>query len=342
MTHNSVAIRKLDRRGFTIVECLVCVAIVGVLFSLTASGVQSARHQAWKGQCLHNMRQQGAALQNFASTHGHFPVITMGRLPTKPAEAVSFWVSWQMHLLPYVDQGELFRSIHRAEDGTGFHLDPPQSVKNAPLMHASIPVYLCPADELSPGGTNYRACAGTSMNFATFNGPTPFNSSRSGWVNGLAIRPSDVRDGLSATLFLSERIGGDRDASRFDAQADLALINHYTPSFPDEVVAMCESASLGMMSHYSSVGAWWMPGAYGLSWYNHIVPPNSRISDCDNEPVFDGGNVGSFAARSYHRGGVNVVFGDGSGRFVNDHVDLKIWRAVSTIHSSESVSLEGL
>jgi prepilin-type processing-associated H-X9-DG protein len=73
-------------------------------------------------------------------------------------------------------------------------------------------------------------------------------------------------------------------------------------------------------------GAKWINGHYADANYNHHLMPNSKTWDCSNASH----NPGQAAARSMHTGGVNVMMGDGSVRFISNNVDSFTWRAIST------------
>ena len=79
-------------------------------------------------------------------------------------------------------------------------------------------------------------------------------------------------------------------------------------------------------------GEQWIDGHYGNTLYNHFYTPNPAGKwDCGNGSH----NKGLSTARSYHSGGVSVLFGDGSVRFVRDAVPLNVWRAMATRNGGE-------
>ncbi len=72
-------------------------------------------------------------------------------------------------------------------------------------------------------------------------------------------------------------------------------------------------------------------------YYSHTVPPNYRLWDCTNNPNF---NQVHGAARSYHPGGVNATFCDGSVRFVKNSINLNTWRALGSKGGGEVISAD--
>lgn len=333
------SIAKLPN-GFTVVELLVAIAIIGVLLSVSIPAVQASREQARRIQCQNHLKQQILAVHDFAAAQSRYPHSTLSTPVMNAAGATSATASCQVHLFPFLDQASVFRSVNRAESGSGLYGDPPTSMQNSHLMSLDIPIFRCPSDRVWVGGLNYRACTGSSPNQFEAIGPTTVNSSRIGWMTGTIRRPADVRDGLSHTIFLSERLGGDHDAANFDPESDLAYVSTggNLVNLPDDAVALCSSVASATLGHYSSSGASWFPGRYGCAWYNHVLTPNSRISDCTDEFPFAGGNVGAYSARSHHPHGVNVALGDGSSRFINDQIDVGAWRALGTINGSDFAS----
>ena len=93
------------RRGFTLIELLVSIAIIGVLIALLLPAVQAAREAARRTKCGNNMRQLGIAMHNHHDTLGHIPP---GIGYYSPGETMSVFGTYQFHLLPYYEQGNLW------------------------------------------------------------------------------------------------------------------------------------------------------------------------------------------------------------------------------------------
>jgi prepilin-type processing-associated H-X9-DG protein len=160
-----------------------------------------------------------------------------------------------------------------------------------------------------------------------------------------ALGPAEIRDGLSATIGAAEKLlGGGR--SSFSARLDFWYSGSSAlgPAAPDQMAAICGAQTGVPPAYYTHSGATWFAAGYENSWYNHILLPNAATPDCSKdmmEPGLSPTSGGALRASSYHPGGVNVMYMDGSVRFVTDSVDLALWRAASTRAHGESLGIPG-
>jgi prepilin-type processing-associated H-X9-DG protein len=103
---------------------------------------------------------------------------------------------------------------------------------------------------------------------------------------------------------------------------------------PNSTLTESACASASLWNSQRRRGFLWATGELRCAAYNHYYPPNPPQYDCITNTLVAGEQqitaIGFKAARSLHSGGVNVLFGDGSVRFISDQVDPVIWRAAST------------
>ncbi len=139
-----------NRLGFTLVELLVVITIIGILMSLLLPAVQSIRAAARRMQCGNNLKQMGLAVLHYDTTHNALPPTTLG-------SHVEFKGTGFVSILPYLEQNAV-------SDRWDFSKSVNES-PNAELIELDMPVYLCPSMELvdrSPGkASSYALCTGS-------------------------------------------------------------------------------------------------------------------------------------------------------------------------------------
>ena len=192
-------------RGFTLIELLVVIAIIGVLMSLLLPAVQQARESARRSQCRNNLKQFGVALHNYSETHR---VLPPGYLYKPAPEGNAMGFGWGALILPMLEQ----RSVHR-EFNWG---QPIWNDANVMPRMRHLPAFLCPSDPVS--GNGFVSMGGPPAEqyamgcyVANF-GPPDLDANqeqRDGvFSRNSATRLGDIKDGLSQTLFVGERVNG--------------------------------------------------------------------------------------------------------------------------------------
>jgi prepilin-type N-terminal cleavage/methylation domain-containing protein/prepilin-type processing-associated H-X9-DG protein len=319
-------------RGFTLIELLVGIAIIGTLIALLLPAVQSAREAARRVHCANNLKQIGLAMHNYHDAHNVFP----------PGKKGCCWGTWLVAVLPQLDQHTLFNAWNACGNNTpGLPPSYDHDLRyfgpaNRTVTSTWIAAYLCPSDQRNAPivATLHGATfACTSQNYAVnFGNTTQFQEDFQGIRFGGApfvdigspfaglsqsqrgARPGGLHsliDGASSTLLASEVVVGQgRDLRGFSWWGDAAGFETFlapNSSFPDVLFS---------------------------PYYCDDRPPN---------PPCTGATTAlpdNYAARSRHPGGVNVVMGDGSVRFIRDTIHIQTWRALSTTRGGEILSAD--
>jgi prepilin-type processing-associated H-X9-DG protein len=251
-----------------------------------------------------------------------------------------FW-AWSIfaQLNPYLEQ----TSIRNAMDLTLPMFNPDDSYKvflaNRTAVATIVPTFLCPSDKSMPvsdaygvtkiAPTNYAACIGSGVNGSNSSPGSPLNTDGP-FQAKVAIKLSGITDGTSKTAALSESILGDGTESASSAtDAGGADVAYRYAGYTAVSDAACAAAT--QWNVQKRRGFSWATGEIRCGSYNHYYTPNSTTYDCvANDTSLGSTAVGFRAARSRHRGGVNLVMVDGSVRFTADSVDGATWRAVGT------------
>jgi prepilin-type N-terminal cleavage/methylation domain-containing protein/prepilin-type processing-associated H-X9-DG protein len=320
---------KSRRVGFTLIELLVVIAIIGLLMALLLPAIQRVREAANRMRCANNLKQLGLATHNYESA--------MGRLPAGATQNMSQWAfSFQSQLLPYVEQDNLQRLIDFSiplmlGSGGSQTLNPPHQ----PAARSLIKLFLCPSDggpELFQnngadwGPNNYMVNMGTGVTAQSLAVPND------GLVWYTAeLRISDIIDGTSNTLLMAEAIRGN-NIQTLAAQPQDPWRQYASFGGAGNPPLMTEAFCAGATRWAGNRGSSWLWGREFNVCFTTTHLPNQRVTDCANN------GAGYFKASSFHPGGVNVCFGDGSVRFIRDTINLSVWRALATRAGGEVVS----
>jgi prepilin-type N-terminal cleavage/methylation domain-containing protein/prepilin-type processing-associated H-X9-DG protein len=327
------------KNAFTLIELLVVIAIIAILIGLLLPAVQKVREAAARIKCMNNLKQLGLALHNYHSANQNFPP---GRA------AYPLVVSAQGRILAYIEQDNIGRSVD--VNMVPLYNSNPASFPLIPGNYLAsvtpVKLFVCPSDPMSGqnptafatqpngtvsatdryAGTNYVTCIGSGDGSADNTGTWWGQYKTSDGLFGQTpISIAGVADGLSNTVAMSEStmgVGGpDLTAA---APTDAARQVLTLPGSTVTSDANCASGSGGVWSNMR--GAKWINGHYADANYNHHLMPNDSRWDCSNGSH----NPGQAAARSYHSGGVNVLLGDGSVRFIRNNIDAYTWRGLAT------------
>jgi len=295
-------IRKTrGRRAVTLLELLIVVSIIGILFAVIVPAVQAAREAVRRTTCGNNLHQVGVAIHSFESSRGSLPGIDDAQ--PRPLERYrSLSISGQ--LASFLSGGDALTS--KIDE---WKQDQEERAVAAPA------VLLCPSDPEAYGSAvSYRYNQGSSP--------------PRGWGNGvfshLRMTTAQVGDGLAQTAFVAERVVYRQSIDSLKHPGSMYLTVDDQDLSPADCIALNKSG-FGTLAAQAA-GDDWLWADWKHSAYLHWFRPNTGWHDCTRKVDFSA----LITARSYHPGGVHVLFGDGSVRFVDDTIDLGAWRAMGT------------
>ena len=141
-------------QGFTIVEVLVAIAIIGILLALLLPAVQQSREAARNTKCKNNLRQIALAMQNYHDTH---KVLPPGYIASQPQDMLaserSHW-SWGAMILPQLEQSSLFQQLQPGKSKLHEQLATPTGLS---ALTTPIVVFVCPSDASGTALNNFNA-----------------------------------------------------------------------------------------------------------------------------------------------------------------------------------------
>lgn len=311
------------RLGFTLIEVLATIGIVGILLALLLPAVQSAREVTRRSNCQNRLRQLSLAVQNFEATHGGLPDLYYGTFLKQPRTAFDefHFHSWQTAILPQVEEQSLFEKIDLTFPAT--------AAVNQPNLSKSVTTFVCPSTSIentvvpdireynngsiptkvigTAARSDYEAIVGVNykpyvvgsgdlsgIEFGPW-GETRYDLNRT----PISYRPgrlANVSDGLSKTILVGERAGRP-DWYRRGKEAE-----PYSNSKPN----------MGMDNHQAAWGIsthiWWL-----------VSDHEQSINDTNATGIY-----------SFHDAGANVGMADGSVRFLSESMEQAVLNAMVT------------
>jgi prepilin-type N-terminal cleavage/methylation domain-containing protein/prepilin-type processing-associated H-X9-DG protein len=364
------------RDAFTLIELLVVIAIIAILIGLLLPAVQAAREAARRVSCVNNLKQLGLALQNYHSTYDCFPV---GSIPAYVPESNSYIINGDfgplLRLLSYTEQQPLYNAANFSVAGFNSAIG---ETTNLTVLTTRLNEFLCPSN-VAPSWNMEATGAGPLMGypapgstyFGSLGSSLEFDASQTGGPpNGLfaAINPASpvgrpasiasVTDGTSNTIALGEWRTGSGNINVITIPTDVVFLGAFPPGVARNTQQMVMPAGAAPFQQWlqtcaASVGTQrsgktptlgenWAIGIVGYTLGQILLPPNPKYPNCITHAIGAGlESPGMCTLSSYHPGGANVVFADGSVHFLKDGTNLQtIWalgsRSQGEIISSDS------
>lgn len=309
------------RCGFTLVELLVVIAVIGVLVALLLPAVQQAREAARRTRCRNNLKQIALALHSYHDQHGSFPPGWVRDVRRQTADAPTNCWGWSALLLPSLDQSPLYNQLdfsigfRGGLDASGANSTSGQSGPEA----RTLEVYRCPSDT----GPDHVISNDLQMNFgARSNYPgvnggfllEAFGMDEQGGVFGenSHVRFGAMVDGASQSFLVGERAWFEFD---------------HTGVGPSALWAGTRSGTPGVQS------------ANGASFAVGQCIVRMNTLPFGGPAPFGGGESDAswhgFGSR--HLGGAHFALADGSVRFVNESIAYETYGRLSTISDGQVV-----
>lgn len=350
-----------SRAGFSLVELLVVVAIIGTLAGLLLPAVQSSREAARRSQCSNNVRQLALAVHNYQSARRAFPpsmVHTPGTIFTSNNG------SWSIHgrVLSYLEEEAAAVKVD-LETGWDDGFNPVDLTKNwGTVKDARIGPFFCPSEPNLVFRTKARS--GTEVpfvfphtygfNFGTWFVYDPANGQGGdgAFHPNSRFAPAAFSDGLSKTLCIAEV----KAFTPYVRNTNDPSGSHPAQSPPSDAAAVVALAN-GMSAGDTKLGAAlndntghteWPDGRVHHSGFTTTLAPNTRVPyqsgsathdfDVNSRQEGTSATAKTFAAitsRSHHRGSVTVAMMDGSTATIADGIAAGVWRALSTRSGGE-------
>jgi prepilin-type N-terminal cleavage/methylation domain-containing protein/prepilin-type processing-associated H-X9-DG protein len=317
--------RTKCRAGFTIIELLVAIAIIGVLVALLMPAIQAARESARRAQCSNQLRQLALAMQNYHAAHRTLPSGSYCIAGSAHCGSLYGCHNWFTSLLPFTEESALAARLNTkrrtyqepnmstilgrvlpslkcpsdpAEALQGHHRFadsgcPPGVIIAGPFSRAirSMGMWYVPSGgPVAPGGSGTcmvpKSESLNNLNCVSRNQGYAGNGAPGMFSSGwIGYNFKQCTDGLSKTLLIGEALP--------DYQKDFMLFNsHY-------IVATTN------------------------------LPPNQIFAtNCQPQPtdwVLNSCHFWALGYNSHHPGGVNVAMADGSAHFIAETVDYHVW-----------------
>lgn len=280
------------RRGFTLIELLVVIAIIAILIALLLPAVQQAREAARRTQCKNNLKQISLAAHNYHDVYNKFPIGQHLVGGGTPAAVKGLGYSYSFALLPYIEQGNLYGQFDN-----NFPVFEKTRTRNGILAGTPLAAWSCPSDlkppvidlaseAIRPAATSsYKGVCGAYNGFYVAGESTDLR-------NGIFERDlrgcygfRDITDGTSNTIIFAETRWG------------------MNPAMQNRTYLYGAADPAALITGFAN-------GATEALFLNGFAAMNSFVS-----------GLGNRTAGSFHTGGAQFGFADGSVRFLSNNID---------------------
>ncbi|MFZ4611089.1 MAG: DUF1559 domain-containing protein, partial [Gemmataceae bacterium] len=308
-------------KAFTLIELLVVIAIIAILIGLLIASVQKIREAMFRMSCANNLKQMGLALNNYHDTKNRFPL----------SGTADKSHSWNVFILPFMEQENLYNQYDTNQNW----FDP----INNKATQMQVKTFICPS---SPEDQNRTAKDNKNPNAAITDYTVPYWVTDEFMLFSLSNGKGVAQTPFPLNLAVMNRQGiGTRISEIIDGTSNSFLVyesggrpNHYIYgkiAGPSNVLAwdMCHNANVtnGIIS-----GVAWADLAndspvHGFN-KNGTICSEACVINCTNNQE----------AYSFHTGGMNASFADGSVRYINENIKIVTFAALVTMAGGEVIS----
>jgi prepilin-type N-terminal cleavage/methylation domain-containing protein/prepilin-type processing-associated H-X9-DG protein len=284
-------------RGFTLIELLVVIAIIAILIGLLLPAVQKVREAAANTACKDNLKNMALACIHCADAHGNPGPMppSIGNYPNRNPSADQSHGGHFFHILPFIEQDNLYKACHVNSEGRNGSLPTYDSWATANFDGGTPKVYICPSDfTYTPKGGGNQVVS-YAYNGNVFEVAYPW-----GWGRGLHTYPTFLQDGTSQTILYTEKYAHFcRDCYGWVPDDEWNWYADWGPSIDSNEGGQPQGANS-------------LPQIKPL-----------RTNNDGNRAI------------SPHTGGINVALGDGSVRFVSQGISWQTWWSALTPQGGE-------